>query len=116
MVSPVNIMTSGVAAAETVSKNAVRAAPDNAGAKDSGIMFPTMSGSDEIGFVSEAKNASAQGAEIDRGPEKKGNELRKVEINDGEVAIKVYNNSGKLLRKIPPGYVPLGEQKFDVTV
>jgi len=45
-----------------------------------------------------------------------GGEVRKSEISDGKVIIKVYNDSGKLLRKIPPGYLPLGEQKFDVTV
>ncbi|OQX64090.1 MAG: hypothetical protein B5M55_06550 [Desulfococcus sp. 4484_242] len=43
-------------------------------------------------------------------------QIRKSEINDGKVTIKVYDYRGKLLRKIPPGYLPLGEQHFDITV
>jgi hypothetical protein len=43
-------------------------------------------------------------------------EIRKTEVCDGELSIKVYDSSGKLVRKIPPGYLPAGEQQFDITV
>ncbi len=43
-------------------------------------------------------------------------EVRKVLVEDGEITINVYDSSGKLLRKTPPGYLPLGEQGFDVTI
>ena len=44
------------------------------------------------------------------------NEVRKSEVTDGELKTRVYDCSGKLLRVIPPGYLPVGEQKFDVTI
>ena len=43
-------------------------------------------------------------------------EVRKSEVTDGEIKTRVYDRSGKLLRVIPPGYLPAGEQKFDVTI
>jgi len=43
-------------------------------------------------------------------------EVRKSEVTDGELKTRVYDCSGKLLRVIPPGYLPAGEQKFDVTI
>ncbi len=43
-------------------------------------------------------------------------EVRKVEIEDGEMTINVYDGNGKLLRKTPPGYLPVGEQGFDITI
>lgn len=52
-------------------------------------------------------------------PEKSGmsqNESRKIDVNDGEIKTKVYDEHGELLRVIPPGYLPAGEQKFEVTV
>ena len=39
-------------------------------------------------------------------------EIRKTEIKDGELIIKVYDSGGKLVRKIPPGYLPQEENIF----
>jgi hypothetical protein len=77
MVSPVNMMVSGIAATEPGNKSASRATPDIAGAKG---------------------------------------EIRRLEIKDGNLTVKVYDSNGKLLRMTPPGYLPAGEQKFDVTI
>jgi len=61
------------------------------------------------------KTSDKEGAE--HGTAKRAKEeVRKSEINDGQLTVKVYDSSGKLLRKIPPGYLPMGEQKFDITV
>jgi len=35
-----------------------------------------------------------------------GEETRKIEVTDGELTVSVYNTEGKLIRMIPPGYVP----------
>ncbi|MEA3361272.1 MAG: hypothetical protein U9R17_17960 [Thermodesulfobacteriota bacterium] len=35
-----------------------------------------------------------------------GGETRKIEVTDGELTVSVYNTEGKLIRMIPPGYVP----------
>ena len=43
-------------------------------------------------------------------------EIRKSELSDGELTVSVYDSNGKLLRKIPPRYLPTGEQQFDITV
>ncbi len=43
-------------------------------------------------------------------------EIRKNEIKDGDLNTKVYDENGKLLRVIPPGYLLTGEQKFDFTI
>jgi hypothetical protein len=35
-----------------------------------------------------------------------GEETRKIEIKDRELTVSVYNGKGRLVRVIPPGYVP----------
>lgn len=34
-------------------------------------------------------------------------EERKYDFENGQLIVKVYNNKGKLLRQVPPGYIPL---------
>ena len=34
-------------------------------------------------------------------------EERKFDFEDGQLTVKVYDRHGKLLRQVPPGYVPL---------
>ena len=36
-----------------------------------------------------------------------GIEERKFDFDDGQLTVKVYDRNGKLLRQVPPGYVPL---------
>ncbi|GEM_PF-2350908 len=34
-------------------------------------------------------------------------EERKYDFKNGQLVVKVYDNKGKLLRQVPPGYIPL---------
>lgn len=70
---------------------------------------------DELYGSPEIKNSGREDADHSRVKKAMG-EVRKIEINNGTVTVRVYDSSGKLLRKIPPGYLPVGEQKFDITV
>ena len=78
-----------------------------------------------------AETASAKPAGVATGPEENHpghaalqngenelnpGEVRKSEVTEGELKTKVYDQSGKLLRVIPPGYLPVGEKKFDITI
>ncbi len=74
---------------------------------------------------SRTDNAAVQAPEVDKAGKESavkttmpGNEgeVRKSEVKDGEMRTKVYDRKGKLLRVIPPGYIPVGEKRFDITV
>jgi len=43
-------------------------------------------------------------------------EIRDSSIEDGQLCIRVYSNKGKLLRQIPPGYIPFGEYAVNVKI
>ena len=90
MVSPINAAASASVSAEIIKKNPTDTAPSSGDAA-------------QIETVEQAS------------PQSKG-EVRKSEISNGTLTVKVYDSNGKLLRKIPPGYLPMGEQKFDITV
>ncbi|SPD74895.1 hypothetical protein PITCH_A370002 [uncultured Desulfobacterium sp.] len=111
MVSPVNMMVPGIEASEPRSNRRSWVSLEIAGEKDSEAITPSASKSDAANatfkpFSGEQTQASAEA----------NGEIRRVEIKDGSLAIKVYDSSGKLLRKIPPGYLPVGEQQFEVTI
>ncbi len=64
------------------------------------------------GEVKFKKSGAEDGASL----QKASREVRKFVLEDGKLTINVYDSSGKLLRKTPPGYLPAGEQGFDITV
>lgn len=43
-------------------------------------------------------------------------EKRDFVVEDGQFFVRVYSNTGKLLRKIPPGFVPLNEQRLNLSI
>ncbi len=43
-------------------------------------------------------------------------ETRKIEITDGELTVSVYDTKGKLIRMIPPGYVPPNKAHLNMFV
>lgn len=45
-----------------------------------------------------------------------GEETRKIEITDGELTVSVYDTKGKLIRMIPPGYVPPNKAHLNMFV
>ena len=115
MVSPIKEMASVMIAPEVINKSPNNTSP---GPEKTGHLelvkqvAPEPKASDDLPVI---KASGREGAEQGIKKTAKG-EVRKSEISDGQVTIKVYDNSGKLLRKIPPGYLPVGEQKFDITV
>jgi hypothetical protein len=113
MVSSVNMMVSGIAASEPKNKNASRATPDIADVKNSEAIVHAAFKSDDAYSGPASSTAAVEQSQSSAGA--KG-EIRRVEIKDGHLTINVYDSSGKLLRKTPPGYLPAGEQNFDVTI
>ncbi len=101
MVSPINETASVIASSEVINKNPNSTAPNSGNAVQSEAVRQAAPKSEGAG------PSTKEGA--------KG-EVRKSEITDGKLTISVYDSSGKLLRKLPPGYLPAGEQQFDVTV
>ena len=75
----------------------------------------TASKSDRPYGSSEIKKSGREGVDHSTVKGARG-EIRKSELSDGELTVSVYDSGGKLLRKIPPGYLPMGEQQFDITV
>lgn len=75
----------------------------------------TASKSDRPYGSSEIKKSGREDADHSTMKGARG-EIRKSELSDGELTVSVYDSGGKLLRKIPPGYLPMGEQQFDITV
>ena len=113
MVSPVNMMASGIAAAEPKNKNASRVTPDISDARNSEAIVHAAFKSDN---AYSGPDASPAGVELSQSSAGAKGEIRRVEIRDGNMTINVYDSNGKLLRKTPPGYLPAGEQQFDVTI
>ncbi len=50
--------------------------------------------------MGDGRSTEAEGAEMEV-------EERKFDFEDGQLTVKVYDRHGKLLRQVPPGYVPL---------
>ncbi len=72
------------------------------------------SSTEKTGASIEPKKAGGKNvAQLNDGP---SGEIRRVVVEDGTLTINVYDRTGKLLRKTPPGYLPAGEEGFDVTV
>lgn len=111
MVSQVNMMVPGIEASEPRSNRKSWVPLDIAGEKDTEAITPSASKSDAVNTTFKPLS----GEQAQASAETKG-EVRRVEIKDGNLAIKVYDSSGKLLRKIPPGYLLAGEQKFEITI
>ena len=115
MVSSVNNIASTIAAPEVVSPNTSSAAPESSVSSEFQEISQAVIQSDEAHTNAEINKTGSGNTEQKRSSGNSG-ETRKMEVKDGEMIIRVYDSSGKLLRKIPPGYLPAGEQKFDVTV
>ena len=90
------------------------AAKDNGAAKFE-VADPASADSVSVATGQERNNLFNTGSYDGKNEVKQG-EVRKSEVTDGELKTRVYDCSGKLLRVIPPGYLPVGEQKFDVTI
>ncbi len=115
MVSPISQTAAVVVTAEVANKSS-----GNTTQESSGVVQPEAV--EEISYqpddpiqAPEINNAGKESAVKASTPENQG-EVRKSEVKDGEMRTKVYDRKGKLLRVIPPGYIPMGEKRFDVTV
>ena len=115
MVNPINETGNVSANAEAVNKRPNKAAPKSGDAFKPEVVGQAVLKPDESEGPSGIKTSGREGADLQMVKDTKG-EVRKSEISDGELTINVYDSSGKLLRKIPPGYLPAGEQQFDITV
>ncbi|MBW1851977.1 MAG: hypothetical protein JRJ15_11205 [Deltaproteobacteria bacterium] len=115
MVIPISETTSIRTSSKDINRVPINIGPTSAGQTSPRVAEQVVSQSDEAYGALEVKKAGKEGYDQGRQAGLKG-EVRKIEVKDGDLTINVYDRSGKLLRKIPPGYLPLGEQKFDITV
>ena len=115
MVNPINETANISANAEAANKKLNKTAPKNGDAVKPEAVGQAIIMPDDFDGSSGIKTSGSEGADHPNMKDQKG-EVRKSEIRDGELTINVYDSSGKLLRKIPPGYLPAGEQHFDITV
>ncbi len=115
MVSPINTSVAGTAPAEAIEKKNNKALPENSGTAVSevtGQPKPKL-----VQFAGNPKIENTDGEYADQAKDVwKKREIRKTNLDNGKLTINVYDSRGKLLRMIPPGYLPPGKQKFDVTV
>jgi hypothetical protein len=63
----------------------------------------------------ERKSEAAEERSDPRKKTKLNKEKRDFEVEDGQFFARVYSGKGKLLRKIPPGYVPFNERRLNIT-
>ncbi len=115
MVNPISETAAVSVNTEVINKNPVNTAPKSANAAQFEVVVKADTKTDGVMASLETEKSVKENADPGMMAGANG-EVRKSELDDGKVVIKVYDGSGKLLRKIPPGYLPLGEQKFDVTV
>jgi len=84
-----------------------------AGGADAQVIQQITPSPDRVVHSPEGAEVQNQGHSVGR--EKAGNsknrevelEERKFDFQDGQLTVKVYDRNGKLLREVPPGYVPL---------
>ncbi len=115
MVSAISQAAVVTATAELANKSSGSAVQNQKGAMESEVAEQVSSRPDDAiqapKYLKTGKeNANAAGRMLNQG------EVRKNEVKDGEMRTKVYDRKGKLLRVIPPGYIPVGEKRFDLTV
>lgn len=114
MISPINATATVVSTEEMGGRNYSGYSPGSSEAAplDTGTM--AVAKLDESGVTPKYKRSEGEK------PAHKGKadwgEIRRILVEDGKVTINVYDSNGKLLRKTPPGYLPLGEEGFDITV
>ena len=114
MISPISQAAAVSVAAEVVSKSSGSTSQDHNGVVESEVAEQNSSRPDDAIQTPEIINAGKESAAKARTTGKQG-EVRKSEVNEGEIRTKVYDRKGKLLRVIPPGYIPVGEKRVDVT-
>ena len=123
MVNPIGTTATTIVASEAVNKNAVTepktmvetqtAAAEQIAPKLDKVQHTPESEKpknnvskdpeDKKGSSGNARKATAKG------------ETRKLEFNEkGNLTVKVYDSSGRLVRKIPPGYLPTNEQEVNI--
>jgi hypothetical protein len=115
MVSPINAAASVGVSGEVIKKNPTDNVPNSRDATHFETLEQTSPQSDESYGSPDIKRSDRKDADQSTMKKARG-EVRKSEISNGTLTVKVYDSSGKLLRKIPPGYLPMGEQKFEITV
>lgn len=115
MVSPISQTADVSVAAEVVNKSSGSTAQDRNGVVESEVAEQISSRPDDAiqaaGIINAGKESAAKA-----GTAGTQGEVRKSDVKDGEMRTKVYDRKGKLLRVIPPGYIPVGEKRFDITV
>lgn len=115
MINPINETVSISANAEALKNNANNTAQGSSNAAKFESVAQTPPKSDGNYGSSENKKSDRKDADQSMMKGASG-EVRKSDMTDGKLTINVYDSSGKLLRQIPPGYLPVSEQKFDITV
>ena len=115
MVGPISQTAVISVAAEVVNKSSESTAQDRNGAGASEVVEKNATRPDDAVQAPDIINAGRESA-AKTSTAGKQEEVRKSDVKDGEVRTKVYDRKGKLLRVIPPGYIPVGEKRFDVMV
>ena len=114
MVSPIDSAAAVGFTDEAAIKNRVNPAPSSSDAVKPELGAQAVPKLDEADDSAKVKQSGVEqgtpAAKTEKG------EVRKVVLEDGKVSINVYDCNGKLLRKTPPGYLPAGEQGYDITV
>ena len=115
MVSPISQTAAVSVTAEVVSKSSGSTSQDPNGVVESEVAEQISSRLDDDIQAPKSINAGKESAAKERTAAAPG-EVRKSDVKNGEMRTKVYDRKGNLLRVIPPGYIPVGEKRFDVTV
>ncbi len=115
MVNPISQTAAVSEAAKVVSKSSGSTSQDHNGVVESEVAEQITSRPADAIQAPEFINTDKESAVKVRTAGKEG-EVRKSEVSDGAIQTKVYDSKGNLLRVIPPGYIPVGEKRFDVTV
>ena len=115
MVSPISEAVAAPIAAEIATKLSGKKASVSGGSAQVNVPEGVSSRSNKTIHMPEVISTGDKTADKEIRPVKMG-EVRKSEVKDGELMTKVYDRNGKLLRVIPPGYVPAGEPKYDITI
>jgi len=115
MVSPISQTAAIPVAAEVANKSSGNTARARSGGLASGVVEKNSMRPDDAVQTPENINEGKENTHEASFAGEEG-EVRKSEVKDGEMRTKVYDRKGKLLRVIPPGYIPVGEKRFNLTV
>ncbi len=126
MINPVSTMAYSAAGTKTINKTAGNLPNTSTDASEQKAVTHTVPKSDSsdntqvnIKGRKDRTEANQEPAKDRIDPKKKiklKGEKRDFGIEDGTFLARVYSNKGKLLREIPPGFIPLNERNLNITV